>query len=153
MRKVFETAPGALLNQTSAGELARNGTQFTFYNIHIVPAELHRLRNTDMAGAFKGRRNLFVRFNGALWDHFIYNDHLWPVAERYGLQKLSKRQLFEMVMRHYIKGPSRQLAGIVARATLEGAPPRPGQLVIGAQLRVGSHKMNDPPRCRMCEPS
>ena len=150
VRTVFETAPDTLLNYTSARELARNGTQFTFYNIHIVPAELHRLRNTDMASEFKGRRNLFVRFNGAIWDHFIYNAFLWPVAERYGLQKLSKRQVFEMVMRHYIRGPTRKLAGIVARAAREGAPPRLGQLVIGAQLRVGSHKMNDPPRCFTC---
>lgn len=144
---MFETAPDTLLNVTSARELARNGTQFTFYNIHIVPAELHRLRNTDMASEFKGQRNLFVRFNGAIWDHFIYNAFLWPVAERYGLQKLSKRQIFEMVMRHFIRGPTRMLADVVARAARKGAPPRPGQLVIGAQLRVGSHKMNDPPRC------
>ena len=150
IHKVFETAPDTLLNLTSARERARNGTQFTFLNIHAVPAELHRLRNTDVANEFKGRLNLFVRFNGALWDHFIHNDFLWPVADRYGLHRLSKRQLFEMVMQHYIRAPTRQLSGVVARATRRGAPPRPGQLALGVQLRLGGHKLNDPPRCLLC---
>ena len=71
---------------------AANATDFGFIDVHMYPSELHRLRNTNFAALWAGNDVVNVRWNGAVWNHLVLNDHLWPVAERYGLQKLSKRQ-------------------------------------------------------------
>ena len=72
---------------------AANATDFGFIDVHMYPSELHRLRNTNFAALWAGNDVVNVRWNGAVWNHLVLNDHLWPVAERYGLQKLSKRQV------------------------------------------------------------
>ena len=71
---------------------AANATDFGFIDVHMYPSELHRLRNINFAALWAGNDVVNVRWNGAVWNHLVLNDHLWPVSERYGLQKLSKRQ-------------------------------------------------------------
>jgi hypothetical protein len=53
---------------------------------------LSYLRSLDFDALWAGNDVVNVRWNGALWNHLILNAHLWPAAERYGLQTLSKRQ-------------------------------------------------------------
>ncbi len=71
---------------------AANATNFGFVDIHMNNKALSYLRSLDFDALWAGNDVVNVRWNGALWNHLILNAHLWPAAERYGLQTLSKRQ-------------------------------------------------------------
>ena len=74
-------------------------------------------------------------------NHLILNSHLWQAAERYSLHKLSKRQVFEVVMRIFFAVPSDTLGSLVNEAldTMSGK-------LVGVQMRLGNEKLWDEPR-------
>lgn len=93
MRTFFALDQGLPTDVAAVRMGAANATDFGFIDVHMYPSELHRLRNTNFRALWAANDVVNVRWNGAVWNHLVLNDHLWPVAERYGLQKLSKRQV------------------------------------------------------------
>ena len=93
LRTFFALDQGLPTDVAAVRTGAANATDFGFIDVHMYPSELHRLRKTHFAALWAANDVVNVRWNGAVWNHLVLNDHLWPVAERYGLQKLSKRQV------------------------------------------------------------
>ena len=71
----------------------------------------------------------------------MLNTHLWQAAERYGLQRLSKRQLFEVTMNIFFRHPTRILSVPVNKLLVSM-----GGLRVGVQIRLGGARHNDPDR-------
>ena len=93
LRTFFALDQGLPTDVPAVRMAAANATDFGFIDVHMYPSELHRLRATDFQALWAANDVVNVRWNGAVWNHLALNDHLWPAAERYGLQKLSKRQV------------------------------------------------------------
>lgn len=68
----------------------------------------------------------------------MLNKHLWQAAERYGLQRLSKRQLFEVVMNIFFRRPTRIVAAPVNKLLESMLGTR-----VGVQIRLGGERHND----------
>ena len=74
-------------------------------------------------------------------NHLVLNTHHWHAAESYNLQRLSKRQLFEVILSIFFKQPTRRLNRMVQNTLV-----RVGGRQVGVQIRVGSTKFSDPAR-------
>ena len=81
-------------------------------------------------------------------NHLVLNAHLWQAADHYGLQKLSKRQIFEVVMNIFFRHPTRELSDPVNEAlgSMWG-------LKIGVHIRLGGPKHSDAARYAGAVPS
>ncbi|KAK9845765.1 hypothetical protein WJX81_001852 [Elliptochloris bilobata] len=143
LRTFFALDQGLPTDVAAVRMTATNATDFGFIDVHMYPLELHRLRTTDFDALWAGNDVVNVRWNGAVWNHLALNDHLWPAAERYGLQKLSKRQVFEAAMHLFFAKPTRELAALAEESLnrLSGA-----SLKIGVQMRMGGGDWGDPTR-------
>ncbi len=88
----FVLDPGLPTDVATVRNAAANATDFGFVDVHAFSSELQRLRSTDFSAMWAGCDLVNVRWNGAVWNHLVLNTYLWPAADHYGLQKLSKRQ-------------------------------------------------------------
>lgn len=106
------------------------------YNWHADGKGLFHIRDFDFPSAWADSPAVVVDFNGAVWNHLILNSYLYPAAEKYGLQFLSKRQVFEMVMHVFFGQPSPELSKAITR-TLKAGAWHGHSHFIGVQMRVG----------------
>ena len=74
-------------------------------------------------------------------NHLLLSTHLWQAADEYHLHRLSKRQIFEVVMNILLFSPTPMLREPVEHALSE----LPGRR-LGVQMRLGSKKLLDRPR-------
>jgi hypothetical protein len=117
------------VNRTSSA----NSTTWYLIDAHGSSQELQKLRKTDFKGWWQGNDFVSVHQNGAVWNHFIFNDHLWQVADEFGLNRYSKRQVFEMVLKQIFVSPTPLLGKFIRSnyARLSGG------LHVGLQMRIG----------------
>ncbi len=112
---------------------AKNATVWTLIDVHQYSSELHRLRNTDFKSLWSSNDYVSVHLNGAVWNHFVQNDYLWEAGEKYSVNKYSKRQLFELVMREFFSTPAPALGSFI----VENYARLPVSYQIGLQMRIG----------------
>lgn len=111
----------------------RNHTSWSWMNVHTDFEKLKALRVMNFADEYKSSDCVTVHTNGAVWNHFILNNHLSTVAGSYQLPQLSKREVFQLVMDIFFRQP---MPGVVASLQQITASMH-GKFRIGVQMRFG----------------
>ncbi len=112
---------------------AKNATTWSLIDAHSNSMELKKLRKSDFQDLWRSNDFISIHLNGAVWNHFVMNEHLVDIGDRYSLNRFSKRQLFEVVMKYYFSTPMPALQNFVER---EAAKFR-GTFHVGVQIRFG----------------
>lgn len=111
----------------------RNHTNWSWLNGHSDLERLKVLRNKDFAREYNSSDCVTVHLNGAVWNHFILNDHFSVVAGSYKLPFFSKREVFQLVMNIFFVQPMPDVLASVQQihASMHG------KFRIGVQMRFG----------------
>ena len=114
-------------------KVAKNETSWSFIDTHKYSSELKRIRQTNFRLMWEGHDFVSVHLNGAVWNHFVMNDHLVEAGDRYSLNRFSKRQLFEVVLKFFFSSPMPALKTFVLGTLQE----MQGTYNVGVQMRFG----------------
>lgn len=123
----------AAMNAAALREAASNATTWSLIDSHRFSNELNNLRKTDFQSLWAGHDFVRVHLNGAVWNHFVMNDHLLEIGNRYNLDKYSKRQLFQVVMKEFFSSPVPTLKSFI----LGNLAKLQGVFKVGVQIRFG----------------
>lgn len=123
----------AASNATALRLDAKNATSWSLIDAHKYSSELWKLRKTDFETLWEGHDFVCVHLNGAVWNHFVMNDHLIQAGDRYMLNMYSKRQLFEVIMKEFFSSPVPALKSLIMGNFLK----LQGTFHVGVQIRFG----------------
>ena len=123
----------AAMEAAALRKAASNATTWSLIDAHQHSSELKNLRKTDFQSLFNGHDFVSVHLNGAVWNHFVLSDHFLEAGDRYSLNRYSKRQLFEVVMREYFSNPMPKLKTFI----LGNLAKLQGVFNVGVQIRFG----------------
>lgn len=127
----FDMKPATGVDE--ARQAANNASSWSFMDVHSHPSELDKLRNLDFPTMWEGHDFVDVHLNGAVWNHFVLNHHMWQASEKFGLDRFSKRQLFEVVLQEFFSKPKPQLHLFVDSELSK----LKGSFHVGLQMRFG----------------
>lgn len=111
---------------------AKNPTTWDSMNKHISSDSLKEFRNTDFSSLWQGHDYVRVHLNGAVWNHFLLNNYLSAIAEKYNLLRYSMRQVVEIVMHASFSRPTVELRSFLGRQQSR----LQGQFHVGLQMRL-----------------
>ncbi|EIE18056.1 hypothetical protein COCSUDRAFT_83608, partial [Coccomyxa subellipsoidea C-169] len=94
---------------------AKNATTWSLIDAHSSSMELKKLRMSNFRELWRSNDFISIHLNGAVWNHFVMNEHLVDIGDKYSLNRFSKRQLFEVVMKYYFSTPMPALQNFVVR--------------------------------------
>ncbi len=128
----FYNSTAAVASETNLLS-CRNHTNWSWLNHHADVEKLKFLRSFDFGREYMSSDCVTVHLNGAVWNHFILNDHLSTVAASYYLPSFSKREVFQLVVDMFFGEPMPVvLASVQQIRTL-----MQGRFHIGVQMRFG----------------